>query len=125
MQVLTVNQVVDILLAWADKRDWGAAFQSVIPGRKQVVAKEGDAKDGSASADQPAVKLATKGAAADGSSADVASGREANAAVDVEGTTDHADGDRKRVIVSSSGDSVAAVGKSKRQKKEPSADVLS
>lgn len=122
MQVLTVNQVVDILLAWADKRDWGAAFQSVIPGRKQVVAKEGAAKDGSASADQPAVKLASEGAAADGSSADVASGRKASAAVDVDGTTD---GGRKRVLVPSLEDKVAAVGKSKRQKKEPDADVLS
>ena len=36
--MLTVNQVVDILLAWCGTRDWGAAFNSVVPTRKQQTA---------------------------------------------------------------------------------------
>jgi hypothetical protein len=33
-QVLTVNQVVDILVGWLAERDWGAVLQRVLPLRK-------------------------------------------------------------------------------------------
>lgn len=140
--MLTVNQVVDILLAWSDKRDWGAAFQSVIPGRKQTVAAADGpvAKDDAAPAEAPEVKAAADGAAGDGnneSSADAACGRASSAAVEgnagvavnepvgVEGSAEHDDGDRKRALVPSSEDDIAVIGESKRQKQEPHADVLS
>jgi len=35
MQVITVNQVVDILVGWLDCRDWAAVLDKVLPGRKR------------------------------------------------------------------------------------------
>jgi tRNA (guanine9-N1)-methyltransferase len=40
--VLTVNQVVDLLLAWLALRDWRAACERAVPKRKQM---EGEAQD--------------------------------------------------------------------------------
>lgn len=41
LQVLTVNQVFDILLHWIEKRDWERAFRLVIPKRKMKNRKGG------------------------------------------------------------------------------------
>ena len=46
--VLTVNQVVDILLAWLELRDWRAACLRAIPPRKRVAEEEAGMPAGAA-----------------------------------------------------------------------------
>lgn len=42
MQVLTVNQVFEIMLKFVETRDWKTAFFHVIPQRKRGEAEDGD-----------------------------------------------------------------------------------
>lgn len=42
--VLAVNHVVEIMLKWLEKGDWGEAFLSVIPKRKEARLKQKDCK---------------------------------------------------------------------------------
>ena len=44
--------MVDILLAWADSRDWAAALNSVVPGRKRAAAEPAKAASEPAEASQ-------------------------------------------------------------------------
>ena len=48
--------MVDILLAWADSRDWAAALNSVVPGRKRAAAEKPAtaASEPDIAADEPA-----------------------------------------------------------------------
>ena len=57
--VLTVNQVVDILLAWLELQDWRAACLRAIPPRKRVV------EDGGGEHPAPAAALPADGATDD------------------------------------------------------------
>lgn len=43
-QVLTTNQVVEIMLSWLETRDWEKAFLKTIPRRKMAVLKKGGKK---------------------------------------------------------------------------------
>lgn len=62
MQVLTVNQVFEIMLKFVETRDWKTAFFHVIPQRKRGQAETGDDGDnGSLNDDDGAA--APKGAA--------------------------------------------------------------
>jgi tRNA (guanine9-N1)-methyltransferase len=51
--VLTVNQVVDILLAWLEVRDWRAACLRAIPPRKRVAEDGGGDQPAGAAAPPP------------------------------------------------------------------------
>jgi len=39
VQILTVNQVFDILLQWISTRDWEDALRSVMPKRKMLLSQ--------------------------------------------------------------------------------------
>ena len=44
-QVLTTNQVVEIMIEWLQERDWEKAFMKVIPQRKMPKVKQGTEED--------------------------------------------------------------------------------
>ena len=51
-QVLTTNQVVEIMLSWLETRDWEQAFVKTIPQRKMAELKKGKKEDGGEEEDE-------------------------------------------------------------------------
>jgi len=61
LQVLTVNQVVEILLKFLGTRDWKTSFFAVIPQRKRCQSdSEGNAEDTLEEEDDPDDLTASK-----------------------------------------------------------------